>query len=958
MHRRTLGLMCFFVVALMVGITAGVASAQGPHWVSGVVRDHQGGAASGVEIRFYDDAALNSLSPLATCVSSADGRYECAVAAGEYYVAAFPDPETWLAIQFFDSSNPAGPGQQKIDVSGDVDGIDFDLIRGGRMSFSILDSAQNPVDFDVYVFVQYEAPSAGSWWDNAGFDTATGTYTGSVFPPGRFVVGLSPSDSQNYASNQYYCGVTQPQVATRIEILDGETAYLADCELLGLEVEDAAISGTVRDESGVGVRGVSINARLDRASVVSSAVTDREGNYTIELESGLSVVIEAVPPAESWLVAQVHPSGRDFEDGILVPAGTDGVDFMLETGGRLEFDLVDPDGLPIGFELPIMVSRRTTPGINQWVTYWWTFTDATGAFSDVLPAGDIKVLLNPVGDTPYRTPQGLCERYVFTNADVFTVNRMGTTQVSACPLALDYSPRTSAGYLFTFDRLWLPTVDSRENWSGNQAAVGDLNNDGLVDIVTSFADDNPEPPTHLCHRYTVFENQGNNTFRDAAAKWVPPEHLMECLPVGDVEIADMDCDGFVDVVLGVYGEPLDQTQPWGGPDMIWRNIDGQRFEDFSDQWMHQEDPTLYGFSPQEAIGWTTHSLSLGDLDADGDIDLFRGGIEPALLNDGAGVMSLAPPSTAISGYVGQDALEGAWGMDLGDLNGDGHVDVFMAGYVGYLQTDGEPGFHYILVGRGDGSFEPVPAELTPPLHEGPDVVAYHPFIHDFDGDDQPEVYVSNWAFIYQEDPDWGRMDFGPLDQYLDFQAVQNGWPLFADATDQIEQSREENLSWFGVDADIDNDGDQDVLVPNISFGLSDYTHPEVRILINDGAGYLERLSKNALPPFLATPTRAFVLDSENDGDWDIYLVNNFPHGHILLVNLLLEKHDLNSDGFVTLGDAAEVQAVLGSVAEGDPEDLNGDGVVDARDLSLVLRYQTTVRADNDDLVPKCSKGAQ
>ena len=60
---------------------------------------------------------------------------------------------------------------------------------------------------------------------------------------------------------------------------------------------------------------------------------------------------------------------------------------------------------------------------------------------------------------------------------------------------------------------------------------------------------------------------------------------------------------------------------------------------------------------------------------------------------------------------------------------------------------------------------------------------------------------------------------------------------------------------------------------------------------------------------------------------------------------------------MNLDDAAEIHAVLESAGEGRREDLNGYGVIDARDLSLILRYQTTVRADNDDLVPKCSKGA-
>ena len=77
---------------------------------------------------------------------------------------------------------------------------------------------------------------------------------------------------------------------------------------------------------------------------------------------------------------------------------------------------------------------------------------------------------------------------------------------------------------------------------------------------------------------------------------------------------------------------------------------------------------------------------------------------------------------------------------------------------------------------------------------------------------------------------------------------------------------------------------------------------------------------------------------------------------ILLVNELLEKHDLNGDGYVTLSDANMVLNDLGTAEAGSRQDLNQDGAIDASDLSLILRYQTNTRADNGTLVPQCVPG--
>jgi len=70
-----------------------------------------------------------------------------------------------------------------------------------------------------------------------------------------------------------------------------------------------------------------------------------------------------------------------------------------------------------------------------------------------------------------------------------------------------------------------------------------------------------------------------------------------------------------------------------------------------------------------------------------------------------------------------------------------------------------------------------------------------------------------------------------------------------------------------------------------------------------------------------------------------------------LVNLLQEKHDLNRDRIVDRLDTDRVIIDLERTEPGLTSDLIGNGAVDVKDLSLVLRYQTTT-------IPEAASGCE
>jgi len=187
--------------------------------------------------------------------------------------------------------------------------------------------------------------------------------------------------------------------------------------------------------------------------------------------------------------------------------------------------------------------------------------------------------------------------------------------------------------LFVNDGVGKFTLSDQEFKPGTGAALGDLNGDESLDIFITEETTNE-----------VWLNDGKGIFSTVNHNLTSPES-------SSVALGDLDGDGDLDAFVTNWN---------GNPDQVFLNDGNANFID----------------SGQKLGNWFGTHVSLGDVDQDGDLDALvaNNGEEDdnatvLWLNDGTGIFS---DSTQRLGFTN------AYAAVLGDLDGDGDLDAFIA----------------------------------------------------------------------------------------------------------------------------------------------------------------------------------------------------------------------------------------------------------------------------------------
>jgi enediyne biosynthesis protein E4 len=269
--------------------------------------------------------------------------------------------------------------------------------------------------------------------------------------------------------------------------------------------------------------------------------------------------------------------------------------------------------------------------------------------------------------------------------DVYLVNGRGFGERGPTPT--DRLFRNDGGQPLRFTDV---TEDVGLIWSdyGLGVAVGDFDGDGLDDLYLTNLGPN-----------RLLRNVDGRRFEDVTEAWGAVDDRLSV----PATFFDMDADGDLDLYVGNYAAWSEATAkqcrsttgardycspkvyPWE-PDRLLRN-DGDRFTNIT---VSSGLSTSFG----AALG-----IVAADFDGDGSIDLYvanDGGANQLWMNRGGG--RFANEAILAGVALNMDGIaEASMGVDAGDVDDDGDLDLFMT----HLATE----TNTLYLNEGDGWFE-------------------------------------------------------------------------------------------------------------------------------------------------------------------------------------------------------------------------------------------------------------
>ncbi len=263
-------------------------------------------------------------------------------------------------------------------------------------------------------------------------------------------------------------------------------------------------------------------------------------------------------------------------------------------------------------------------------------------------------------------------------------------------------------------------------------------------------------------------------------------------------VADLDGDGRLDIV---YARDDDVVARYpGGPSLFLRN--GPPVGGFAatPRFLADADFTA------RLAGVRAHGVAVGDYDGDGDLDVFIAAEGPDFLlrNDGAGHFTDVSAAAGIQG-PNDDLTNGA---EFADLNHDGLLDLYVTNQNTTLTTFPDVVRNRLYLNLGDGTFADVSAASGT---DNPGLT-WAAGIFDLDGSGDLSIYVGNDRFSADDKPFDARI---LPDAWYRLTAIDGqGVPQFTDIAPAMGVIRFRDTMGVSI-ADVDGDLTPDLYLSNI-----------------------------------------------------------------------------------------------------------------------------------------------
>lgn len=493
--------------------------------------------------------------------------------------------------------------------------------------------------------------------------------------------------------------------------------------------------------------------------------------------------------------------------------------------------------------------------------------------------------------------------------------------------------------------------------------VADMNQDGFDDLFYHGAFDfNPVENTPLL----ALENVGGDYFKDSSDSLIDGGLYYKVYPSGrETIVADFNNDGFDDIFMGQSGEHMDVEGSEVNGLLLSQGSSGKMFPKDETNLLSfpcvRTTPAYEGQRPCEAreggelyytdesadkvsvnINSNNHGTVAGDIDNDGDVDIFVGAFRPGLgsdpvqpyflINDGNGVFTADWQKVPGKAFRVREKLLNLNGIqeshdspyvhfELNDFDEDGFLDLALIGgsLVGLHEPespfDVEDEFwdlsEHDLIAWGD--VEGFSEEYTV-LEQYADFTVVNSSVAsaDFDGDGDIDMVIAKSS---------GNVG----GQLLQFHK-NLGDRVFKDTTQENIPQNPISVKNADVGAgdlkelDINSDGCIDLIHVTPASGLSSITPPHT-IWLNNCRGYFTPVEDRLLG-FLGS---VLSVDYDNDGDNDFVSIVDSKFGNEIYYDFFIIERDgeVNFDEYIDTDRDGHLDIY-------DADD-DGDGILDVED---------------------------